>query len=408
MAMLAHHLVESGVARNVLVVAGENRLTGQSRDCRGADAGAGRPAGVRGAARRRPFRPTTGWWPRATCTSTAPRRRTWRELAVLMRRHACMHPGAQFQEPITCRDGAGVEADRRAAQAARLLPGLRRRRGVRGEPRPHQRLPRAHHRHGPGAYASARQRGAEPDAVRRGVFGCEGAGGRRRRARRTSTTPRSTTASPSRSRSCSRRSAWPRAAQAGRLARDGHFNHDGKLPLNTHGGLLSYGHCGVRRCHGAPGGDPSADDRPGRAAPGEECPPGAAARRRRCAVLPCEPGAREGGDERTAIRDWTHGGEGIAYQACAACEAVWYFQRSVLPALRRRAIPMTRQASGTGTVHARTLVTRAPTEELRAHAPYADRAGRRRRRLPPDGARRSGRCASATGCACASSIWPAG
>jgi len=36
----------------------------------------------------------------------------------------------------------------------------------------------------------------------------------------------------------------PRGA-AGRLAAEGHFNHDGKLPLNTHGGLLSYGHCGV-------------------------------------------------------------------------------------------------------------------------------------------------------------------
>ena len=32
MAMLAHHLVEAGVARNILVVSGENRLTGQSRD----------------------------------------------------------------------------------------------------------------------------------------------------------------------------------------------------------------------------------------------------------------------------------------------------------------------------------------------------------------------------------------
>ena len=32
MTMLAHHLVEAGVARHVLVVAGENRLTGQSRD----------------------------------------------------------------------------------------------------------------------------------------------------------------------------------------------------------------------------------------------------------------------------------------------------------------------------------------------------------------------------------------
>src|SRR5258708_4907158 len=32
MAMLAHHLVGSGAAKNILVVAGENRLTRQSRD----------------------------------------------------------------------------------------------------------------------------------------------------------------------------------------------------------------------------------------------------------------------------------------------------------------------------------------------------------------------------------------
>ena len=32
MTMLAHHLVEAGVVRHVLVVGGENRLTGQSRD----------------------------------------------------------------------------------------------------------------------------------------------------------------------------------------------------------------------------------------------------------------------------------------------------------------------------------------------------------------------------------------
>ena len=36
----------------------------------------------------------------------------------------------------------------------------------------------------------------------------------------------------------------PRGA-AGRLAAAGHFDREGALPLNTHGGLLSYGHCGV-------------------------------------------------------------------------------------------------------------------------------------------------------------------
>jgi acetyl-CoA acetyltransferase len=33
--------------------------------------------------------------------------------------------------------------------------------------------------------------------------------------------------------------------QAGHLAREGHFGLNGKVPLNLHGGLLSYGHCGV-------------------------------------------------------------------------------------------------------------------------------------------------------------------
>ena len=29
------------------------------------------------------------------------------------------------------------------------------------------------------------------------------------------------------------------------MAAEGHFSAGGTLPLNTHGGLLSYGHCGV-------------------------------------------------------------------------------------------------------------------------------------------------------------------
>ena len=32
---------------------------------------------------------------------------------------------------------------------------------------------------------------------------------------------------------------------AGKLAGEGYFSNDGELALNTHGGLLSYGHCGV-------------------------------------------------------------------------------------------------------------------------------------------------------------------
>jgi uncharacterized OB-fold protein len=67
--------------------------------------------------------------------------------------------------------------------------------------------------------------------------------------------------------------------------------------------------------------------------------------------------------------DWTIDGEGIAYQACGHCQAIWYFRRGFCPHCGT-SVPATLQASGLGTVHARTLVARAPTEELRAHAPY--------------------------------------
>ncbi len=69
------------------------------------------------------------------------------------------------------------------------------------------------------------------------------------------------------------------------------------------------------------------------------------------------------------VLDWTRDGDGIAYQVCGDCDASWYFQRGFCPACGAPA-PVPRQASGRGTVHARTLVTRAPTDEMRAHAPY--------------------------------------
>jgi uncharacterized OB-fold protein len=69
------------------------------------------------------------------------------------------------------------------------------------------------------------------------------------------------------------------------------------------------------------------------------------------------------------ILDWTRGEDGIAFQACAACATIWYFRRTFCPACGALN-PELRQASGGGTVHALTSVARAPTEELRAHAPY--------------------------------------
>jgi uncharacterized protein len=71
----------------------------------------------------------------------------------------------------------------------------------------------------------------------------------------------------------------------------------------------------------------------------------------------------------SAVLDWTMGGEGIAFQSCPACEHRWYFRRGFCPRCGSGS-PTSRQASGLGTVHAATLVTRAPSEGLRAHAPY--------------------------------------
>ena len=71
----------------------------------------------------------------------------------------------------------------------------------------------------------------------------------------------------------------------------------------------------------------------------------------------------------TELKNRTQDADAIIYQSCIGCKAVWYFQRSFCPECGASA-PATLQASGLGTVHARTLVARAPTEEWRAHAPY--------------------------------------
>jgi uncharacterized OB-fold protein len=69
------------------------------------------------------------------------------------------------------------------------------------------------------------------------------------------------------------------------------------------------------------------------------------------------------------MTDWTGGTPAIEYQGCGACGAVWYFARGFCPHCGT-AEPDTRQGSGQGTVYAVTTVTRAPSPELRALAPY--------------------------------------
>jgi uncharacterized protein len=67
--------------------------------------------------------------------------------------------------------------------------------------------------------------------------------------------------------------------------------------------------------------------------------------------------------------DWTQGGKQVRFQQCGACQHTWYFQRSFCPRCGHAA-PASVISTGLGTVHATTLVHRAPSDEFRAAAPY--------------------------------------
>src|SRR6195952_1142692 len=117
MAMLAHHVVEAGIARHVLVVSGENRLTGQSRDASiQALAQVGHPA------YEVPLGPTIpayyGLVASRYMHEYGVTQEDLAEFAVLMRDHAITHPGAQFREKIIVAD---VMASKPVALPLKLL-----------------------------------------------------------------------------------------------------------------------------------------------------------------------------------------------------------------------------------------------------------------------------------------------
>jgi acetyl-CoA acetyltransferase len=242
--MLAHHLVEAGAADRILVVAGENRLTGQSRDTSIQTlAQVGHPV----------YEVPLGMNVPAYYALVASQymhrfgvtEADMAEMAVLMRGHAAEHPGAQFRDPVTVAD---VLASKPVAAPLKLLDCC----------------PVSD---GGAAFVISRERDPLARAVR--IAGCGqahlhqhvtalgnvaavGAGLSSRRA----------LDAAGRGLADIRYAAIydsftitlailleeiglaPRG-EAGRLARDGAFGRAGRLPLNTHGGLLSYGHCGV-------------------------------------------------------------------------------------------------------------------------------------------------------------------
>jgi acetyl-CoA acetyltransferase len=241
--MLAQQLVRSGAAKRILVVAGENRMTGQSRDSvvqvlaqvghpvYEVPLGASIPAYYGLVASR--YMRTHG--------NTE---RDFAALAVLMRAHASRHEGAQFRTPITeeevlasrpiatplklldccaTADGACavvVTAESTGANSVRILGSAQ------------------HH--------NAQHISAMDDLTTLGAGACT--------ARALQDAGRSLvdveyagiydSFTITLTMLLEEIGLAPRG-QAGAWAREGRFGRDGAVPLNLHGGLLPYGHCGV-------------------------------------------------------------------------------------------------------------------------------------------------------------------
>lgn len=243
MAMLAHHLVEGGVARNILVVAGENRLTGQSRD-----AAVQTLAQVGHPRYEVPLGPTIPAYYALVASRYLHEFGTTEadlaELAVLMRRHAATHPGAQFREPISVQD---VQASKPVATPLKLLDCCPVSDGGAAFVVSRERVNDLSVRiRGVGQAHTHQHVSAAPSLTHFGAAACmeraKAAAGVRTEDVRYLAIYDSFTITL-----CillEELGLAPRG-EAGQLARAGYFSRDGERPLNTHGGLLSYGHCGV-------------------------------------------------------------------------------------------------------------------------------------------------------------------
>jgi acetyl-CoA acetyltransferase len=242
MAMLAKRLVESRQCRHVLVVAGENRLTGQSRDRTVESlAQVGHPD------YELPFGPTIpayyGLVARRYMHEHRVREADLAGFAVLMRRNASRHPKAHLRDPVT---EADVLASRAIAAPLKLLDccpisdggaafmvsaaptneRLVRIAGA-GQATTHQHVSAAPSLTEFGAGLAASRAFAEAGVAREDIdllaiydsFTITVLA----QIEEIGFAPR---------------------GKAAALLREGVFEREGRLPLNTHGGLLSFGHCG--------------------------------------------------------------------------------------------------------------------------------------------------------------------
>lgn len=248
MVMLAHLLADAGAARHFLVVAGENRLTGQPRDAAIQTlAQVGHPDGEVPLGLTIP-----GYYGLLASRYLHDRRvreEDLAELAVQMRRNAGRHPGAQFRDPIGVGD---VMASRPVADPLKLLDCCpvsdggaavivsAERSSTGGTGRPLVRIRgcgQAHQHQHVSAVRDFTRFGAAASLAR-----AEAAAGLRAGDAGYAAIYDSFTVTLA---ILLEELGLAPPGAAGAMARDGQFDRDGALPLNTHGGLLSYGHCGV-------------------------------------------------------------------------------------------------------------------------------------------------------------------
>ena len=244
MLMLARELVRGGRCRNVLVVAGENRLTGQSRDSAIqtlAQVGDPDYEVVNGASIPAYYALLASRYMHETGLTEA----DLAEFAVLMRANAVTHPDAHLRTPIT-RDE--VLASRPIASPLKIMDCCPISDGAMA------------------LVISAAPRAATPR------IGIVGAGQAHRHQHLTAVEDTANFGARDASGRAFEEAGLERAdidylaiydsftitlailieetgfaprGGSAQRARAGDFARDGKLPLNTHGGLLSFGHSGV-------------------------------------------------------------------------------------------------------------------------------------------------------------------
>lgn len=239
----AHGLVGAGRARNVLVVAGENRLSGQTRNSAITTlAQVGHPS------YEVPLGATVPAYYALLASSYYHAYGVTEEdsaaLPVLMRSNAVLHPGAHLRTPLRTQDVLASKpialplrlfdccplSDGAAAVIIATEPNRQARVHVRaiGQANKHQHLSEATDIDDLGAKLSLSRAEADgsvsvADVAYAGIYDSF-----------TSTLMIL----------LEELGLAPRG-RSGSFVREGYFSRDGPCPLNTHGGLLSYGHSGV-------------------------------------------------------------------------------------------------------------------------------------------------------------------